>query len=241
MSFKDGDFVEIEYSAWRAADNALLYTTDREKAEKAGILDKNKEYGSALVVLGSSGVVKGLENELRGMNIGETKKFTLEAKDAFGERNEGLVKVMSLSEFRAHNINPQPGMSIDIDGIPSIVKSVNSGRVVVDQNHPEAGMKMVYEVKVVRLLEKESDKIESLGRTYGVKPSKVSMANGEIEVFFDDGVKKNADYFIGKANLVAAVFNYIGDAKRIYVKEEFKKPEQPAKEKDSDAADSSEN
>ena len=231
MAFNDGDFVEIEYSAWREADNALLYTTYKEQAEKAGIYDKNREYGPALVVIGSNGVVRGLERELRSMSPGETKKFKLEPKDAFGDRREELVKVMPLSEFRAHNINPEPGMSIDIDGIPSTVRSVNSGRVVVDQNHPEAGMNIMYEVKVLKRIEDEAEKVESLGRTYGAKPSKVSLKGGEAELLYDDDVKKNADYFVGKANLVASVFNYLKGVKKLYVREEFINPEEKAKPK----------
>jgi FKBP-type peptidyl-prolyl cis-trans isomerase 2 len=234
MSFKDGDFVEIDYSAWREADNTLLYTTYKEQAEKAGIYDKGREYGAALVVIGSNGVVRGLERELKGMNQGETKRFTLEPGDAFGERREELVKVMPFSEFRAHNIDPAPGMSIDIDGIPSIVRSVNSGRVVIDQNHPEAGRKIIYEVKVLRLLNESKDKIMSLGKTYGVAPSEVKLNGGEAEILFSDSVKKNADYFIGKANLVAAVFNYLKDIKKVNVKEEFERPKEQTADKEAE-------
>jgi len=224
MTFKDGDFLEVEYSAWRAIDNKLLYTTIKEKAQEAGIYDEHAVYGGALVILGQNTIVKGLERELKSMNVGESKKFSLKPEEAFGERDESLVKVIPLSNFRSQNINPTPGMRIDIDGVPSTVKSVNSGRVVVDQNHPEAGMEIIYEVKVLRLLDKDHDKIELLGRTYGVKPSEITIKDNTVELYFDDSVKKNADYFVGKASLVAAMFNYIKSADKAYIREEYIRP-----------------
>ncbi len=224
MVFKDGDFLEIEYSAWRAIDKKLLYTTIKEKAQEAGIYDEHENYGSALVILGQNAVVKGLEKELKGMSVGESKKFELKPEEAFGNRDENLVRVMPVTEFRAQNINPVAGMTINIDGIPSTVKSVNSGRVVVDQNHPEAGMNILYEVKVLRLINNDKDKIDMLGKTYGAQPSKIDMKNDEIELYYDDKVKKNADYFVGRANLVASIFNYVGSANKVYIKEEYVKP-----------------
>ncbi|MEM3227763.1 MAG: peptidylprolyl isomerase [Candidatus Micrarchaeaceae archaeon] len=226
MVFKDGDFLEIEYSAWRALDNKLLYTTIKEKAQEAGIYDEHATYGGTLVILGQNTVVKGLERELKNMSVGESKKFNLKPEDAFGERNENLVKVMALSDFRSQNINPTVGMRIDIDGIPSTIKSVNSGRVVVDQNHPEAGMEIIYEVKVLKLINNDREKIEMLGKTYGVKPSETTIKDNSVELYFDDNVKKNADYFVGRASLVAAIFNYIGTADKIYVKEEYLRPKE---------------
>ncbi|MDE1811077.1 MAG: FKBP-type peptidyl-prolyl cis-trans isomerase, partial [Candidatus Micrarchaeota archaeon] len=76
MAFKDGDFLEVQYSAWSAADSRLVSTTDEAMAKEAGIYEKENSYGPVLVVLGSKGVIKGLDRELHSMNLGESKKAT---------------------------------------------------------------------------------------------------------------------------------------------------------------------
>jgi FKBP-type peptidyl-prolyl cis-trans isomerase 2 len=233
MSFKDEDFLEIEYSAWNASDNRLVSTTDEKKAKQADIYDESTAYGPALVVLGAGGTIGGLDRELRGMSLGETKKFTFEPADAFGDRHDDLVKVMPLSAFRAREINPYVGMRVNIDGTSVIVKSVNSGRVVVDGNHPYAGKSIVYEVSIVKNITSENEKVEALGRAYGVKPTSTAVKGDTADVSFGGNVNKDSDYFINKARMLAAVFSNLKGIEKVLVHEEYLRQ----KEKGSTEAD----
>ena len=158
MVFKDGDFLEIEYTAWNDSDNSVLATTEESVAKDSGVYNKDIKYGPTLVVLGSNAVVKGLERELTGMDVNQKKSFVLEPQEAFGERIADLVKVMPLSQFKSQNINPYPGMRLNVDNISVTVMSVGSGRVVVDANHPDAGKKIKYEVKVIKRIDAEDEK-----------------------------------------------------------------------------------
>ena len=221
MPFKDGDFLEIEYTARNVADNALIATTDESIAKKEEAYSKDISYGPVLVVLGANAVVKGLERELKNAEVGKEIKFKLKPEDAFGNRSEDLVRVMPLSEFRAQNINPYPGMRINMDSAIATVKSVGSGRVVVDANHPDAGKEIDYTVKVIKLLEKDEDRISALGKTYSLKPTRITKTGGVADIYFDSTVKKNSDYFINKASMVAATFTYLKDVEKINVHEEY--------------------
>ncbi|MEM0150044.1 MAG: peptidylprolyl isomerase [Candidatus Micrarchaeaceae archaeon] len=227
MTFKDGDFVEIEYNAWDAADNSLILSTDESKAKEAGIYDEKARYGPVLVVLGSGDMIKGLDRELHSMSVNETKKFTFKPEDAFGERNESLMRVMPLSAFRKRDINPYVGMSVDIDNIPAVVKSVNSGRVVVDANHPYSGRELIYEVKVVKLLSAQDERIKALASMYRIEPSRIEASGTNIRLWFGKGVSKDANYFVAKASLVAAIFNYFEGVSSVNVEEEYARPEKP--------------
>jgi FKBP-type peptidyl-prolyl cis-trans isomerase 2 len=233
MSFKDGDFLEVEYSAWSGADNSLISTTDEKRAKEANIFDKDVHYGPVLVVLGSNSIIMGLDRSLREMAPNEQKKFTFKPDEAFGERIPDLVRVMPLAEFKRHDVDPYPGLKVNLDNATAIVKSVNSGRVVVDANHPYAGQEITYEIRIIRQLTSESDKVKALGRTYSAEPSDVEVREKTLEIRFNNDVKKNSDYFIGKANLIASVFSYLKEFEKIKVEEEYIKPkEQPeSKEK----------
>lgn len=226
MAFKDGDFLEIEYTVWDTAANSMISTTDEKKAKDANIFDAKMQYGPVLVIIGSRGVIKGLDRELRSLSVGEQKKLTFKPQDAFGERSEELVRVMPLSEFRYREIDPYPGMRVNLDDVTAIVKSVNSGRVVVDANHPYAGKEIAYDVKVVRQLTNEKEKIEAMSRSYGVKPTQVSAAGDKVELFYNNEVSKNADYFVGRASLIASLFTQFKDVKSVDVKEEYKRPDE---------------
>ena len=174
-----------------------------------------------LVVLGANAVVRGLEREVKEMAVGQEKGFTLKPEDAFGLRDEGLVRVMPLSEFRAQKIEPYAGMRINLDNVAATVKSVGSGRVVVDANHPDAGKEIKYEVKVVKQLNTESEKAGALCKTYDVEPTSISLKDKELDLYFDDKVKKNADYFVNRASAMASIFSYLKDVSKIEVREEY--------------------
>ncbi len=233
MAFKDGDFVEIEYTVWDAANSSIISTTSADKAKKAYVFNERLQYGPVLVILGSAGVIKGLDRELRNLKVGDEKKFNLKPEEAFGNRSEDLVRVMPLSEFRARDMNPYPGMQVNLDNVTAIVKSVNSGRVVVDANHPYAGKDVTYEVKVIRHLANDNEKVESLSKSYGVKPTQVTAATDKVDIFYNNEVSKNADYFIGRANLIASVFAHMKNIKAVNVKEEYLRPEEKKEDKKS--------
>ncbi|MCL5100162.1 MAG: peptidylprolyl isomerase [Candidatus Marsarchaeota archaeon] len=221
MAFADGDFVEIDYTASDAADGSVIATTSEQAAKSAGIYGKDMHYGPTLVVIGANAIVKGLERELRGMDVGQKKSFVLGPEDAFGNRDEQLVRVMPLSEFRTQKIDPYPGMRINLDNIAATVKSVGSGRVVVDANHPDAGKSIKYDVAVIRRLQTDKEKAEALCKTYDVTPTSVEVKGGELDMYFDNKVKKDADYFVNRASMMASAFAYLKGIEKIEVREEY--------------------
>ncbi len=241
MTFKDGDFLEIEYSAWASADGRLISTTDEKSAKEASIYNEKAHYGPVLVIIGSNSVIKGLDREIRSMSTGESRKMTFKPEDAFGDRQQDLVRIMPLSEFRKRDMEPYPGMQVDIDNTTAIVKSITSGRVTVDMNHPYAGQEITYEVKVLKALDSEKERLAALGRTYGVEPSSSETKGDSMSVRYANGVRKNADYFIGKANMIASVFTYFKGIKKVEVTEEYLRPEENSKEgKEMDEAGAAE-
>ncbi|MCL4411375.1 peptidylprolyl isomerase [Candidatus Marsarchaeota archaeon] len=213
--------VEIDYTASDAADGSVIATTSEQAAKSAGIYGKDMHYGPTLVVIGANAIVKGLERELRGMDVGQKKSFVLGPEDAFGNRDEQLVRVMPLSEFRTQKIDPYPGMRINLDNIAATVKSVGSGRVVVDANHPDAGKSIKYDVAVIRRLQTDKEKAEALCKTYDVTPTSVEVKGGELDMYFDNKVKKDADYFVNRASMMASAFAYLKGIEKIEVREEY--------------------
>jgi FKBP-type peptidyl-prolyl cis-trans isomerase 2 len=230
MPFNDGDFVKVDYTARRSSDRSLVYTTLEKIAREEDAYDAETKYSPQLVVLGKDSALKGVENAVKIMSVGEEKTVDMEPKDTFGERDDSLVNVMHLSDFRKKDINPQPGMRLDVDGRVAIIKSVNSGRVVVDMNHPLAGEKLTYNIKVVEKVETDDKKVAALSEHYSLKPDSVAVNGGVAKVAFGPKVKKDSNYLISKASFSEAIFRYMNGINKVVFEEEYER-EKPETEK----------
>ncbi len=225
VSFNDGDFIKVEYSAWRASDGTMVYTTQKNKAEENDIYNKERAYGPSLVIIGKNTVIKGLEKAIRGMNVNETKKVDVEPAEAFGERNPELVRVMHASDFRKRDIDPVPGLQIDLDGTAAVITAVNSGRVTVDANHPLAGEKITYELKIVAKVDDEKERIAAIVEMAGAKADSIAVNGSIAEISFGDKVDKDANYFMNKTAAVNAILEYLPKVSKVAVKEEYARKE----------------
>ncbi len=223
MAFTEGDFVKVDYSLWRLADNELVLTTEKKLAEEKGIYSEKARYAPQLIVLGKDSNPKALWEAIKGMKEGEAKSIELEPKDAFGERNQELVRVMPIADFRKREIDPKPGMQIEIDGAIATVKSVNSGRVVVDANHSLAGERVRYDLKVIARLEKEEEKARAIAETYDLAPEKVEISNSVIKIGFGKNAINNEYYTRNKLYMIYAMLKYLEKASKVVIEEEYER------------------
>lgn len=103
-------------------------------------------------VHGYGAVVPGLEAALAGMRKGETKDVVLTADEAFGERDEELVLEIDRDEVpRPKEVAPGDEIvaeSPDGDEVTLRVVEVHDDSVVVDANHPLAGLTLHYSITV---------------------------------------------------------------------------------------------
>jgi FKBP-type peptidyl-prolyl cis-trans isomerase 2 len=156
---KEGDFIRIDYIGRISESDEIFDLTKESVAKDKGIYNPNFKYGPVPVILGAHHIVKGLENALMKMKIGQKKKITVKPKDALGERNPELIRLVSLSEFKKRDIEPFPGMPIVQNNMRGRILSVSGGRVKVDFNHPLAGKVLEYEVEIKERITGVKEKI----------------------------------------------------------------------------------
>ncbi|RLG20115.1 peptidylprolyl isomerase, partial [Candidatus Micrarchaeota archaeon] len=96
VQMKEGDWVLIDYTGRRASDNSVVETTSEEVAKKEGVYNEKMIYRPNLVVLGKQTTLKGIEEALMGMKVGESKQLELRPEKAFGSRDPSLTRVMSV-------------------------------------------------------------------------------------------------------------------------------------------------
>lgn len=168
---KEGDFVKLEYTGKVKSDGYIFDTTSKDVAKDNDIFNSQAAYGPVTVCIGTSMVIKGLEDALKGKELGYEGTVEVPPDEAFGKKDPKLMKLIPTSKFKKHNVNPQPGLQVDVDGSMGFVRTVTGGRTIVDFNHPLSGKELEYDVKVLNKVDDVQEQISSvLTMKLNIKP-----------------------------------------------------------------------
>lgn len=219
------DFIKISYTG-KLDDGKVFDTTSEKVAKKEGIFDEKRVYTPLPVIVGEGQVIKGLDEALDAMKVGEEKTIEVPPEKAYGRRNPDLVRIIPLKKFKEQKINPIPGMPIDIDGRVARVQTVAGGRVRVDFNHELAGRTLVFEVKVEEKATTDKDKVVFLVKKNFNSDEDFGVKKKEKELFMTIPEKayKDRNLLMRKAGFSAEAFKYL-TIDRIMFSEVWVKPE----------------
>ncbi len=138
MTVKTGDKVKIEYTG---------------TLEDGTIFDSSTEHGNPLEFeVGSGQVIKGFDDAILGMKEGEEKQFSIAPVDAYGEHDPTLVQKVPREIF-PQDTELVPGLLFEAglptgEKIPATITEVQGGIISVDLNHPLAGKRLNFKIKV---------------------------------------------------------------------------------------------
>jgi FKBP-type peptidyl-prolyl cis-trans isomerase 2 len=166
---KEGDFIRIDFLGRVAGTGEIFDFTQESVAREKGLHNATHTYGPAFVIVGAKFVIPGVEKQLLKMRPGEERRFSVPPEEGFGPRNPKLVKVFPIQAFLKEKINPVPGSFVDIEGMRGKVQTVSGGRVRVDFNHPLAGKKLNYWVKITEVIRDTREKVNTLFSYYRIK------------------------------------------------------------------------
>lgn len=110
----------------------------------------------AKIIMGDESISPAFETQLLGMAAGDSKEFTLEAKDAFGEPNPDNFHYVDADKFGS-DVPAEVGSIITFTQpgnieLPGMVKEVTGTSVTIDFNHPLAGQTVTFVIDVVEIL-----------------------------------------------------------------------------------------
>jgi len=162
MMIRKKDFIELDFTGKIKESGQIFDTTRKDDADKIG-LEKVKPLK---ICVGEGMLVKGFDESLEGKEAGKNYSVELEPKKAFGARDLKLVKIIPISIFLEKQINPYPGLILNMDGIIARVSSVSGGRVITDFNNPLSGKSIIYEFKINKLIEDKSEKLNALAEFF---------------------------------------------------------------------------
>ncbi|MEK6949811.1 MAG: peptidylprolyl isomerase [Nanoarchaeota archaeon] len=127
--------------------------------ENGTIFDSSEIHGQPLEFQAGSGqMIKGFDQAVIGMKVGEEKTITLSQEDAYGSRNPELIAAIPKEEL-PEGKPVKPGMMILVGSqngqqIPALITEVNENNFTIDLNHPLSGKALVFKIKVVDIIKK---------------------------------------------------------------------------------------
>lgn len=134
--------------------NSTIITHITMKLADGSAADSTKVNNKpAKIIMGDKSISPAFEQELLGLKKGDSKEFTLEAVDAFGEENPENIHYVDADKFsldapaKVGNIITftQPG-GVEL---PGMIKEVSGSSVTVDFNHPLAGQAITFVIDIV--------------------------------------------------------------------------------------------
>ena len=176
---KKGDIIMVDFVA-RLESGEVVDLTKEDVAKQENIYNKNVEYRPMPVLIGEGLTLKGLEEELIQMKDGEEKKIEILPEKGFGKRNPRLVKLFPAKAFGDRV--PMTGMIIELNGLKGRVQFSMGGRVRIDFNHPLAGKKIIYNLKIIRKVDDDKEGVEKLCELFSIKTENIDIADGKAVI-----------------------------------------------------------
>ena len=127
-------------------------------------LDSSVGAGPLQFLAGYDNIVPGLEREMIGMKIGESKDVVVVPEDGYGEFDDEAFMEVPRSEF-PNDMELEEGMELhvsDEDGQEQMafIESFDDETVRLDFNHPLAGEELRFTVKVVALRDPTAEELD---------------------------------------------------------------------------------
>lgn len=139
---KDGQKVKVHYTG-RLADGTVF--------------DSSLKLEPLEFIIGSGQVIKGFDDALRDMTIGEKKTVTILAEQAYGAIQEDLIQEVDKSMF-SDDAPLKIGAEFYGENdrgklITFVIMGVKEDTVVINANHFLAGEDLTFEIELIEILD----------------------------------------------------------------------------------------
>ena len=132
-----GDTVNVHYTGTLADGSVFDSSRGREPLQ---------------FTVGSGGVIPGFDAAVAGMTVGEEKKVTIPADQAYGPHRADLMVEVDRARL-PEDLEPAVGQQLQLSRGGQVfvvtVRDVSDGSVLLDGNHPLAGEDLTFALELV--------------------------------------------------------------------------------------------
>jgi len=138
---QQGDKVKVHYQGTLKSGETFDSSEGREPLE---------------FTVGSGQVIKGFDEGVKGMSIGEKRTVEIPVQDAYGEKSQELIMEFPKAQFPP-DMTPEIGQQLMMSNgsgqsFPVTIKEVKEDSVLLDANHPLAGQDLVFNIELVEIV-----------------------------------------------------------------------------------------
>ena len=106
--------------------------------------------------IGAGSVIKGFDEGVSGMKVGEKRTINIPVDEAYGQRSEDMLIEFPKDRF-PNDMEIKEGMQLMMSNgtgqnIPVIVVEVKDDAVILDANHPLAGEDLIFDIELVEII-----------------------------------------------------------------------------------------
>jgi len=152
------------------ADQKVVTLDYSLKDNEGKLIDSSEGRGDFVYLHGARNIVPGLESALEGKTAGDEVSVSVLPEEGYGERDNELLQTVPKDMFEEgadinvgmqfHAQSPEGEMMI------VTVVELEGEEVIVDGNHPLAGVPLNFDVKVVDIRDASAEELEH-GHAHG--------------------------------------------------------------------------
>lgn len=137
---KSGDTVNVHYHG---------------KLTDGSTFDSSEGREPLTFTVGSGQVIKGFDDALIDMKVGDKKTVHIPVDQAYGHRNDDMMMEYPKSDFPA-DMQPVLGLQLHMSDnlgnvFPVVIADIKTDIVILDANHPLAGQDLIFDLELVSI------------------------------------------------------------------------------------------
>lgn len=118
--------------------------------------DKSEGRAPLEFEVGSGMVIKGFDDGITGMAVGEKKTINIPFQEAYGPKNPDMIIDMPMDRF-PQDMELEIGLPLAMsDGqgqqFQVVITEIKESSVILDANHPLAGQDLIFDLELVEIV-----------------------------------------------------------------------------------------
>ena len=147
----------------RTVQDNKVVTLDYTLKVDGGVIDTSEGGEPIQFIQGQGQIISGLEKNLYGMQVGESKDVVVPPEEGYGEVDDSAFADVPRSEFPT-NIPIEPGVALQLrdqkgEVLEAYIVEVYPDSVRLNFNHPLAGKELHFSVNVVNIRDATREEI----------------------------------------------------------------------------------
>ena len=136
-------------------ENGKKVTFDYVLKVNGETVDSSSQRGPIEYMHGEEKIIKGLEKQMTGLQIGEKRSITVSPEEGYGPVDSEAFKEVPRSML-GKDITPEVGQQLALQhpngqNFPVVISDVRDETIVLNLNHPLAGQELHFDVTVVNV------------------------------------------------------------------------------------------